>query len=244
MMAYTAVSIEKLCISSRRSELIVKNAKYELTAVKPSQYPTSDLIEVAFVGRSNVGKSSVINSLLRRKNLARVGATPGKTREINFYNIDNLIYFVDLPGYGYANVSKEQKAAWSSMMGTYLNTRIQLKLVIMLVDIRHKPSKEDMMMVDWLKNHDIPYFVIATKSDKISRAQVKNRISQLRADLDIPAGMALIPFSASAGIGRDEVWEQIDSICVMSDDVKEAETRACPPASEGSLSAPSDSASH
>jgi GTP-binding protein len=224
--------------------LVLNNAKFEITAVKPAQYPASNVPEVAFVGRSNVGKSSVINSLLSRKNLARVGSTPGKTREINFYDIDGVIHFVDLPGYGFASVSKEKKATWSSMMETYLNTRLQLKLVIMLVDIRHKPSAEDMMMEEWLKSRNMPHFVVVTKSDKVPRGQVKTRISQLRTDLGMSAGTAMIPFSAPANIGKVEIWEQIDNIRAKQDVVNEAEKQACPPASEGSPANPSSPAPH
>ena len=128
----------------------IRDASYEITAVKPEQYPKGLLPEVALVGRSNVGKSSVINALLNRKNLARVSSTPGKTRGINFYNIDQRLYFADLPGYGYAAVSKTMKASWDEMIGTYLHARDQLKLILMLVDIRHAPSKEDKMMYEWI----------------------------------------------------------------------------------------------
>ncbi len=134
--------------------LNINNAKYELSAVKPSQYPVSDLPEVTFVGRSNVGKSSLINSLLNRKNLAKVAATPGKTQVINFYNIDNKLYFVDLPGYGYAKVSKGVQASWAKFIETYLVKREQLKLIVMLVDIRHSPTSHDKLMHDWILSMD------------------------------------------------------------------------------------------
>jgi GTP-binding protein len=193
-------------------KLIVKNAKYELTAVKPNQYPASNFPEVAFAGRSNVGKSSLINTLLNRKNLARVGATPGKTREINFYNIDDVLYFVDLPGYGYANVSKEKKSTWGAMMETYLNTRQQLRLIILLVDIRHKPSDDDRQMFDWIRSREIPYIITAMKADKISRGQIRARTDEIRSVLGAPPEAVIVPFSADSKLGRDELWRKIDEM--------------------------------
>ena len=152
----------------------VKNPKYELTAVKPDQYPSTTVPEVAFVGRSNVGKSSIINTLLNRKNLARVGQTPGKTRQINFYNIDDTLFFVDLPGYGYAKVSKEERKSWGKLAETYLHIRDQLRLIIMLVDIRHKPTADDRLMYEWICTTGIPHLVVATKEDKVKRSQRNN----------------------------------------------------------------------
>ena len=151
----------------------LNNARYELTAVRSDQYPGGSIPEVAFVGRSNVGKSSIINALLNRKNLARVASTPGKTREINFYNIDDSMYLVDLPGYGYASVARDKKLSWGETIETYLNLRLQLKLVILLVDIRHKPSADDRMMYEWICERNAPHLVVATKSDKIPKSMVK-----------------------------------------------------------------------
>lgn len=190
----------------------IKNAKYELTAVKPSQYPTHPLPEIALAGRSNVGKSSLINTLLNRKNLARVTAEPGKTRQINFYNIDQTLYLVDLPGYGYARVSKAEKASWAEMIETYLNSRKQLKLIIMLVDIRHAPTDDDRMMFEWLVNQDLSRLVVATKLDKISHGQVQKRLQDIRSTLAMNGSEPLIPFSAVTGRGRDEIWNQIRQI--------------------------------
>jgi GTP-binding protein len=187
----------------------IKNAKYEVTAVKPGQYPVHNAPEVALVGRSNVGKSSIINTLLNRKNLARESSTPGKTREINFYNVDHALYFVDLPGYGYACVSKAKKATWGEMIESYLYSRNQLKLVIMMVDIRHTPSNEDQVMYEWLINQGKMSLVVATKLDKISRGQVKNRLQDIRATLEMSEGEVVIPFSAETKQGRDEVWAWI-----------------------------------
>jgi len=189
--------------------LVLNNARFEITAVKPAQYPASNVPEVAFVGRSNVGKSSIINSLLNRKNLARVGAAPGKTREINFYNIDDSLYFVDLPGYGYASVSKGKKSTWFDIVETYLYSRLQLKLIIMLVDIRHAPSAEDKMMYDWLLANNVPHLIVASKSDKISRGQINPRLQEIVKVLGVKEGIAVIPFSSETKNGRDILLEHI-----------------------------------
>ncbi|MCX7923375.1 MAG: ribosome biogenesis GTP-binding protein YihA/YsxC [Clostridia bacterium] len=194
--------------------MIVKNAKFELTAVKPEQYPDIGIPEVAFVGRSNVGKSSIINTLCNRRNLARVGSTPGVTKEINFYNIDDKLHIVDLPGYGYAGVSKGKKSSWSRVIETYLNTREELKLIIMLVDIRHSPSNEDKMMYGWLIENEVPHIVVATKVDKISRSQVQGRLADIKQTLELSEGIKLIPYSSETKQGRDEVWGEIDSMVV------------------------------
>ncbi len=190
----------------------IKNAKYELTAVKPGQYPLHSLPEIALVGRSNVGKSSIINTLLNKKNLARVAAEPGRTRQINFYNIDDALYFADLPGYGYARVSKAEKNSWAEMIETYLNSRKQLKLIIMLVDIRHAPSDDDQTMFDWLVSQDRARLVVATKLDKITRSQIFQRLQDIHSTLAMNEGETLIPFSAVTGQGRDEIWNQIRRI--------------------------------
>ncbi len=192
--------------------LNINNARYELTAVKPNQYPLNNIPEIAFVGRSNVGKSSVINTLLNRKNLARVGSTPGKTREINFYNIDDKVYFVDLPGYGYANVSKSQKSSWGKMTEIYLHSRKCLELIIMLVDIRHTPTDNDIIMYNWIQSYNLPHLIIATKSDKIPRGKISSRINDTKLTLNCADGITVIPFSSITRQGRDEIWEQINKI--------------------------------
>lgn len=189
--------------------LDIKNSKYELTAVKPEQYPKRILPEIALAGRSNVGKSSIINSLLNQKNLARVAATPGKTQTINFYNIDEKFYLVDLPGYGYAKVSKADKEAWGQMIETYLYQRQQLKLIIMLVDIRHAPSNEDQVMYEWLVAQGKPRLVVATKLDKIPRSQVDKQLKEIRSTLKMYEEELLVPFSTVTRIGRDEIWRRI-----------------------------------
>ena len=152
----------------------VKNAKFVISAVSPKQYPDSNLLEVAFAGRSNVGKSSLINALLGRKRLAYSGSKQGMTRQINYYNLDDEIHFVDLPGYGFAAVSKSEKNLWGKVITDYLNVRPQLYLVLMLVDIRHKPSKDDENMYQWILNSGIDYLIVATKSDKLSKQQAKS----------------------------------------------------------------------
>lgn len=187
----------------------IKNARYERTAVNPDQYPADCLPEIAFVGRSNIGKSSIINCLLNKRNLAHVGATPGKTREINFYNIDDRFYFVDLPGYGYAKVSKAKKASWNQMIESYLYSRTNLKLIIMLVDVRHTPSDLDRTMYEWILNRPVSVIVVAMKTDKIPRTQLPNRLLDIRTTLNMQAETALIPFSTMTKQGINELWGQI-----------------------------------
>lgn len=188
----------------------IKDAGYEVTAVKPEQYPDRPWPEIALVGRSNVGKSSLINVLVNRKNLAKVGNTPGKTRVINFFRVNQELFLVDLPGYGYAKVSKAEKEAWSEMIETYLNTREQLKAIVMLVDIRHAPTADDRMMVDWLKTREKPFIVVATKADKISRNQINTRLQEIRQVLALDPDSPLIPFSAESKQGRDVIWNWVD----------------------------------
>ncbi len=190
----------------------IKNASYMLTAFKPEQYPNHSLPEIALVGRSNVGKSSLINALVNRKNLAKQSSTPGKTRGLNFYDIDHRLYVVDLPGYGYAKVSKAEKEFWGRMIETYLNTRNNLNLIIMLVDIRHSPSADDQTMYQWIIDQNKPYILVAAKSDKIPRSQVSKRLQDIRATLNLKEVERLIPFSAETKQGREEIWNRIREI--------------------------------
>ncbi len=190
----------------------VKDARYELTAVRPEQYPKTGLPEIAFAGRSNVGKSSAINCLVSKKNLARVGSTPGKTREINFYNVNGKLYFVDLPGYGYAKVSKKEKLSWGQMAETYFNSRKELVLVLLLVDIRHEPTEDDKVMYNWLLQTQTPHIVLACKSDKISRSRIATRIEEISKALMTPENVPVIPFSSQSGQGRNETWKEIQRI--------------------------------
>ncbi|AEV69118.1 ribosome biogenesis GTP-binding protein YihA/YsxC [Acetivibrio clariflavus] len=190
----------------------INNARFEKGAVKPEQYPDNDIPEITFVGRSNVGKSSLINALLNRKNLAKVASKPGRTREINFYNVDDTVYFVDLPGYGYAKVSKEVKYAWSESIETYLNTSKKLKMIVMVVDIRHTPTDDDKMMNKWLVNSSLPYLVVATKMDKIPRSKLKERLLDISGTLKLDSNTPLVPFSAETKEGRETLMNYIVSV--------------------------------
>ncbi len=192
--------------------MIVKKAEHVITAVKPNQYPDTGYPEIAFVGRSNVGKSSIINTLANRKNLARVGSTPGKTRQINFFNVNDAFYLVDLPGYGFANVSKDLKASWENIIETYLYSRKEnaLKLIIMLVDIRHSPSRDDITMHQWLRGFGLNTLLIATKADKVSRSQINPRLNDIKKVLQLGNDEKVIPFSAEKRIGIEAVWSEAD----------------------------------
>ena len=190
----------------------VNKAKFEISAVSKKQYPQTIVPEIALVGRSNVGKSSYINMMLNRNNIARTSSTPGKTREINFYDIDKKLYFVDLPGYGYAKVSKEKKEKWGQFLEEYLNNRQQLKLVIHLVDIRHTPTKDDVIMSDWIKAKGVDYIVLASKLDKISKSQIKPRLNDIRKTLDISEDVEILPYSAKTKDSRELIWNKIEKI--------------------------------
>ncbi len=184
----------------------VVNVSLEAVATAPHQYPQDDRPEVAFAGRSNVGKSSLINAMLGRKALARTSQNPGKTRTINFYNVENALLFVDLPGYGYAKVSKSQWQQWGAMIEGYLTGRPQLKAVILLIDIRHPPTKNDVMMFDWLKHHHGQVTVVATKQDKIKRSQVQKHLGIIRGGLGLEATDQLFAFSSETKAGKEELW--------------------------------------
>ena len=186
----------------------------ELTAVcgRKDQYPDTDLPEVAFVGKSNVGKSSLINCMVNRKSLARTSQNPGKTRTINFYNVENIVHFVDLPGYGYARASKEEIAKWGKMIEEYLLERPQLKSIILLIDIRHEPSGNDKMMYDWLKHYGYKIIIVTTKSDKLKRSQINKHTEMISKGLNIAKEDILIPFSSETRDGRDKLWEIIKNV--------------------------------
>lgn len=175
-----------------------------------SKLPENDKLEVAFAGRSNVGKSSLINALMNRKSYARTSQQPGKTQTINFYNINELLYFVDLPGYGYAKVSQDTVRKWGKMIDGYLHQSKVLRLVFLLVDIRHKPNQNDIQMYEWCVNYGFNPIIIATKSDKIKRSQLQKQIKQIKDALQVVDGTPVIPFSALNKSGRDEIWEYID----------------------------------
>ena len=175
-----------------------------------SKLPENDKLEVAFAGRSNVGKSSLINALMNRKSYARTSQQPGKTQTINFYNINELLYFVDLPGYGYAKVSQDTVKKWGKMIDGYLHQSKVLRLVFLLVDVRHKPNQNDIQMYEWCVNYGFNPIIIATKSDKIKRSQLQKQIKQIKDELQVVDGTPVIPFSALNKSGRDEIWEYID----------------------------------
>ncbi|KQL53376.1 GTP-binding protein [Heyndrickxia shackletonii] len=187
----------------------VNNAEIVISAVKPEQYPDSSLPEFALAGRSNVGKSSFINKMLNRKALARISSKPGKTQTLNFYIIEDSLYFVDVPGYGYAKVSKTERAAWGKMIETYITTRKQLKAVILIVDLRHPPSADDRMMYDFLKHYQIPCIVIATKADKIPKGKWQKHLKITKETLEFDPHDDIIIFSSETGEGKDAAWQAI-----------------------------------
>ena len=191
--------------------MIIKNVSLETVCGITSKLPENIHPEVAFAGKSNVGKSSLINGLMNRKSLARTSAQPGKTQTINYYNINDEIYFVDLPGYGYAQANENVKAQWGKMIEDYLHKSKQLKLVFLLIDIRHAPSENDRIMYDWIRRNGYDPIIIATKLDKIKRSQVQKQLKILKDGLKLVPGTQLIPFSAETKQGRDEIWNLITS---------------------------------
>lgn len=194
--------------------MIIKKSDLAKVAVYKSQYPELILPEVAFAGRSNVGKSSLINRLLNRKALARISSTPGKTRTINFYIVNEEIYFVDLPGYGYAKVSKAEKESWGGIIEGYLTGRESLKLVVLLVDIRHEPTEDDKLMFEWLKVTSAKRVVVATKSDKLSKSQRLRSSAVIKKSLQLGDDDVFMTFSSETGDGREELLNLIEEICV------------------------------
>ena len=189
--------------------MIIKSADLETVVGVTSKLPENLLPEFAFAGRSNVGKSSLINKLVNRKALARTSSQPGKTQTINFFLLNGEFYFVDLPGYGYAKVSKELQAKWGKMIERYLTRSRQLKMIFLLVDIRHEPSAGDKQMYEWVKSNEIPAVIIATKADKISRSQLQKQLAMIRKELG-GAKETIIPFSKETGQGYDEVWKVME----------------------------------
>ena len=187
----------------------IRSSEIVVSAIRKEQYPAEGLPEIALVGRSNVGKSSATNALLNRRNFARTSQTPGKTRTINFYKINNEFYFVDLPGYGYAKVSKSEKDKWGVIMERYLQDRQELCAIFLLVDIRHEPTNDDVMMDEWIKHFGYNCVVIATKADKISRGQYQKHISIIRKKLQLEKDEKVIPLSSSKKTGVEDVWNEI-----------------------------------
>ena len=194
----------------------IHNVSLTISAVRPNQYPKTSFPDLAFAGRSNVGKSSLINKLLNRKSLARVSAKPGKTATINFYNIDNCLNFVDLPGYGFAKVSKQEKKKWGQMIETYLHTRQTLSQVILLVDSRHEPTADDKLMLSFIREVCERAVVVATKFDKLKPSQRDESIKRVITTLELESDDIIIPFSAVSGMGVDQFWVYVEEI-VLND---------------------------
>ena len=193
--------------------MVIRSINLETVCGVTSTLPVNDKPEVAFAGKSNVGKSSLINALMNRKAYARTSATPGKTQTINFYNINDGLYLVDLPGYGYARVSEKEKEQWGKMIERYLHGSAQLRAVFLLIDIRHEPSANDRMMYKWVVEQGYQPVIIATKLDKIKRSQVQKHVKMLKEGLSLVPGTTVIPFSSVTKQGRDEIWELIDGVC-------------------------------
>lgn len=206
--------------------MVIRNVNLEIVCGVTSKVPDTAYAEVAFAGKSNVGKSSLINALMNRKALARTSAQPGKTQTINFYNINDAMYLVDLPGYGYAKASEEVKAKWGKMIENYLHTSKQLKAVFLLIDIRHDPSANDRMMYEWMVYQGFAPIIIATKLDKIKRSQIQKNVKAIREGLNVQPGTTIIPFSAETKQGRDEIWELIDSFVLPQEDALQDENTA------------------
>lgn len=184
----------------------VNQAEFIISAVGPSQYPDDALPEIALAGRSNVGKSSLINRMIARKNLARTSSQPGKTQTLNYYRINSDLYFVDLPGYGYAKVSKSMREQWGRFIEQYLLKRDELRLIIQLVDVRHPPSKDDQAMYDWLKHYGRPICVVATKADKVPKGKWQKHVKEIKETLRFDPNDAFVLFSSETGLGKDELW--------------------------------------
>ncbi len=193
-------------------KLNIHNSKFILSAVNSNQFPKDDLPEVVFVGRSNVGKSSILNALLNRKNLAYVGSTPGKTQQINFFNIDEKLYFVDLPGYSFSVMGKEKSEKISKVIDSYLKSRKNIALVMMLVDIRHKPSKDDVLMYEYLINSDLNFVIVPTKADKVPITKVNDYCKVIQDELNAPEEIDIIPISSTKKNNLEAIWRVISQI--------------------------------
>ena len=191
--------------------MVIRNISLETVCGITSTLPENDKPEIAFAGKSNVGKSSLINALMNRKSFARISATPGKTQTINFYNINDALYLVDLPGYGYAKVSQQEKEKWGKMIERYLHSSKQLRAVFLLIDIRHEPSANDKMMYDWVVSQGYNPIIIATKQDKLKRSQIDKHVRMLRQGVKLVPGTRIIPFSSVTKQGRDEIWELVET---------------------------------
>lgn len=200
--------------------MLIKNPKFEISAVGPKQYPNNNLPEIVLVGKSNVGKSSFINTLINRKNLARTSSEPGKTRQINFYNMDDKFYFVDLPGYGYSKMSKEMQVKVGSYIEEYLFKRDKISLIVQLLDIRHKPTKDDMLMYEYLLKSNKPFLIVCNKADKIAITKVENEIKSIANELKIKElgleeKVKVLPFSSQRKIYTDRIWEELENYIIQ-----------------------------
>lgn len=202
--------------------MIIKNVNLETVCGITSRLPENELPEIAFAGKSNVGKSSLINGLLNRKSLARTSAQPGKTQTINFYNVNQAMYLVDLPGYGYAKVTQEIREKWGKLIERYLHGSKQLKAVFLLIDIRHEPSENDKRMYEWIVWNGYDPIIIATKLDKIKRSQIQKQLKLIRTGLNVKRGTQILPFSAETKQGRDEIWALIDTLIAPETEPEEA----------------------
>lgn len=194
--------------------MIVKNPKFEISAVKPNQYPTNNLPEIVLVGKSNVGKSSFINTMINRKKLARTSSEPGKTRQINFYNIDDLFYFVDLPGYGFSKMSKKEQIQVGEFIEEYLFNRKNIELVIFLIDIRHNPTENDKLMYDYIIRSGLPCIILANKADKIAITKVSEQVKDLQKKLNPIGDIPTFAFSSERKIYQDDVWNFIENLII------------------------------
>lgn len=190
--------------------MLVKNPKFEISAVSPKQYPKNNLPEIVLVGKSNVGKSSFINTMINRKKLARTSSEPGKTRQINFYNIDETFYFVDLPGYGYSKMSKKEQEQVGKFIEEYLFNRKEISLIIFLIDIRHSPSVNDRLMYNYIISSGLPFIILANKADKIAITKVDNAVLDLQKQINPIGDITTLPFSSERKIYKDSVWSIID----------------------------------
>lgn len=204
--------------------MVIKSVNLETVCGITSSFPDNPHDEVAFAGKSNVGKSSLINALMNRKALARTSSQPGKTQTINFYNVNDAMYLVDLPGYGYANANVEIKAKWGKMIEKYLHTSRRLKAVFLLIDIRHAPSENDCLMYEWMVEQGFAPIIIATKSDKISRGALPKHLNLIADTLKVEPDTVMIPFSAETKQGREEIWELIDALVLPQSSEAESDT--------------------
>ncbi len=192
--------------------MIIKNPKFEISCVKPSQYPSQGLPEIVLVGKSNVGKSSFVNTLINRKKLARTSSEPGKTRQINFYNMDDIFYFVDLPGYGFSKMSKKEQEQVGKFIEEYLFNRKEIALIVFLIDIRHNPSENDRLMYNYIISSNLPCLILANKADKIAITKVDDSVKKIQKELNPLGDITTLPFSSERKIYQDDVWNFIEDI--------------------------------